>query len=111
MTTIPCANGHFYVVTDCVSRDEAAASAEAAGGTLAHLTSSNLAELSFPAGALDDIPLCESPQFGPIAWFATYNGGVPEGTVYLMALATGQVMNVSAHRASAWTGLVLSEPR
>lgn len=111
MTTIPCTNGHFYVVTECVSQDEAADRAAAAGGTLAHLTSGNLAELSFPAGAFVDIPSCDSPRFGPIAWFATYNGGVPEGTVYLMALATGQVMNVSAHRAAAWTGLVLAEPR
>ncbi|MFI7000210.1 hypothetical protein [Nocardia sp. NPDC050175] len=111
MTTIPSTNGHFYVVTECVSQDEAAATADAAGGTLAHLTSGNLADVHFPAGAFDSIKTCDKPQSGPIAWFGTYNGGVPEGTVYIIALATGQVMNVSAHRAAAWTGLVLSEPQ
>ncbi|WP_405164304.1 hypothetical protein OG203_04060 [Nocardia sp. NBC_01499] len=110
MSTIACTNGHFFVVTDCVSHDEAAAAAAAAGGTLADLTSTSVAEISFPEGTFDDTQSCDSPQSGPIAWFSSFNGGAPERTVYVIALTTGQVMNVSAHRAAAWTGLVLAEP-
>ncbi|MEV6559314.1 hypothetical protein AB0M22_26610 [Nocardia sp. NPDC051756] len=104
-------NGHFFVVTECVSQGEAAAVADASDGNLAKLTADSLAELSFAVGAFADIRPCDAPQSGLIAWFDTYDGGVPEGTVYVVALATGQVMNVAAHRAAAWTGLVLAESR
>ncbi|MFB8275176.1 hypothetical protein [Nocardia colli] len=111
MSIISCTNGHFFVVTDCVSQAEAAAVAEAAGGNLAGLTGDNVAELSFDADALADVKPCDASQPALIAWFGSFDGGVPEGTVYLVALDTGQVMNVAAHRAAAWTGLVLAESR
>lgn len=111
MPTIPSANGHFFVVTDCVSHCEAAAVAEASGGNLAELTTGSLAELRFAEDAFAGIKPCDAPQSGLIAWFDSFDGGVPEGTVYVIALATGQVMNVAAHRAAAWTGFVLAESR
>ncbi|MFE9577420.1 hypothetical protein ACFYO1_13610 [Nocardia sp. NPDC006044] len=111
MATISCTNGHFFVVTDCVSRGEAAAVADASGGELADLTTDSLAELSFAEGAFADLKPCDAPRSGLIAWFDTFDGGVPEGTVYVIVLDTGQVMNVAAHRAAAWTGFVLAESR
>lgn len=111
MPTISCTNGHYFVVTDCVSQGEAAAIADASGGNLANLTAESVAELSFEADAFVDVRPCDAQQSGLIAWIDTFDGGVPEGTVYVVALDTGQVMNVAAHRAAAWTGLVLAESR
>ncbi|MBF6330357.1 hypothetical protein [Nocardia transvalensis] len=111
MPTVTSANGRFFVVTECVTQAAAAAAAAAAGGTLAALTSATVDQLNFPADAFADIQRCDTPRSGPVAWFGSYNGGVPERTVYAVNLTTRRVFNVAAHRAAAWTGLVLAEAR
>ncbi len=108
MPTIASTNGRFFVVTDCVPQVKAAATAAAAGGTLAALTSATVAEITFPDGAFDAVPICATTQSGPTAWFASYNGGVPDGCVYAIDLTTGQVCTENANRAAAWTRFVLA---
>ena len=111
MPTIPSANGRFFVITDCVPQVQAAATAAAGGGTLAGLTSTNLAELSFPKGAFTDVQACDTSQAGPTAWFGTFNGGVPERSVYAIDLTTGQVFNDNSRRAAAFSRFVLAEAK
>ncbi|MEU0504959.1 hypothetical protein [Nocardia sp. NPDC005998] len=111
MPTIPSKNGHFFVITDCVPQVQAAAIAAAGGRTLAGLTSANLAEVTFPEHAFTGVQACDTPQSGPTAWFGTFNGGVPEGSVYAIDLTTGQVFNHNSNRAAAWTRFVLAESR
>ena len=108
MPTIASTNGHFFVVTDCVPQVRAAATAAAAGGTLAALTSATAAEIAFPDGAFATVSDCTSTESGPTAWFATYNGGAPEGCVYAIDLSTGQITTENANRAATWTRFVLA---
>ena len=68
------------------------------------------AEIAFPEGAFADVASCTGPQAGPTAWFATFNGGVPDGCVYAIDLTTGQVCTENANRAAAWTRFVLAAP-
>ncbi|MFQ6395629.1 hypothetical protein ACLMAJ_19465 [Nocardia sp. KC 131] len=109
MPTIPSTNGRFFVVTDCVPQVRAAATAAARGGILAGLTSADLGEFAFPDEAFNGIQACDTTQSGPIAWFGTFNGGVPEGSVYAIDLTTGQVFNHNSGQAAAWTRFVLAE--
>ncbi|MEV5646674.1 hypothetical protein AB0L57_00355 [Nocardia sp. NPDC052254] len=108
MPTIASTNGRFFVVTDCVPQVRAAATATAAGGSLAALTSATVAEITFPEGAFATVSTCDTAQPGPTAWFATYNGGVPTGCVYAIDLTTGRVWTDNANRAAAWTRFVLA---
>ncbi|MGY4103915.1 hypothetical protein ACW2Q0_30815 [Nocardia sp. R16R-3T] len=109
MPTIPSTYGRFFVVTDCVPQVRAAATAAANGGTLAGLTAADLGKITFPREAFARVPACGTTQSGPTAWFGTFNGGVPEGSVYAIDLTTGQVFNNDARRAGAWTRFVLAE--
>ncbi|MEU6559773.1 hypothetical protein [Nocardia nova] len=108
MPTIASTNGRFFVVTDCVPQVRAAAVAAAAGGTLATLTSATVAEITFPEDAFATVTTCTTPQSGPTAWFASYDGGVRTGCVYAINLTTGQVWTENANRAAAWTRFVLA---
>ncbi|MEV6335819.1 hypothetical protein AB0M12_14025 [Nocardia vinacea] len=108
MPTIASTNGRFFVITDCVPQVQAAATAAGAGGVLAALTAATVAEITFPEGAFADVPACATPQAGPTAWFATFNGGVREGCVFAIDLTTGQVWTENANRAAAWTRFVLT---
>ncbi|WP_062998144.1 PQQ-binding-like beta-propeller repeat protein [Nocardia mikamii] len=110
MPTIASTDGRFFVITDCVPQVRAAAAAAAAGGTLAALTTATAAEITFPEGAFADVAACATPQDGPTAWFATFNGGVPDGCVYAIDLTTGKVCTDNANRAAAWTRFVLAAP-
>ncbi len=109
MPKIPSTNGRFFVITECVPQVQAAAEAAASGGTLAALTSANLAEVSFPKDAFTGVQACDTTQSRPTAWFGTFNAGVPEGSVYAIDLTTGQVFNENSRRAAAWTRFVLAE--
>lgn len=108
MPTIASTNGRFFVITECVPQVRAAATAAAAGGTLAALTSASVAEIVFPDGAFDGVTACDAAQAGPTAWFATYNGGVPAGCVYAIDLSTGKITTENANSAAAWTRFVLA---
>ncbi len=108
MPTIASTNGRFFVVTDCVPQVQAAATAAAAGGSLAALTSATVAEITFPEGAFSTVSDCDTTQSGPTAWFSTYNGGVPIGCVYAVDLTTGRVWTENANQAAAWTRFVLA---
>ncbi|WP_433622818.1 hypothetical protein [Nocardia sp. CA-120079] len=108
MPTIASTNGRFFVITDCVPQVQAAATAAAAGGTLAALTAATVAEITFPEGTFAAGPACGAPQAGPTAWFATFDGGAREGCVYAIDLTTRQVWTENANRAAAWTRFVLA---
>ncbi|WP_227981343.1 hypothetical protein [Nocardia spumae] len=110
MPTIASTNGRFFVITDCVPQVRAAATAVAAGGRLAALTSDTVSEITFPDGAFATVTACATSQAGPTAWFATFNGGVPDGCVYAIDLSTGKVSTENANRAAAWTRFVLAGP-
>ncbi|MFI5778660.1 hypothetical protein [Nocardia sp. NPDC051570] len=109
MPTVPSANGRFFVVTACVTQVQAAATATAAGGTLAALTTATVGQVQFPIDAFSNAPQCTMPHFGTVAWFGTYNGGAPERSVYAIELTTGQIYNIASHQAASWTALVLAE--
>lgn len=112
MSTVTSLDNQFYVVLQCTLWVEAEAAATLAGGKLASLTSSNLPAVNFPIGSFDAAPPCSSPDqagAGPIAWFGSWNGGVPVGTVFGVNLLTRQVYADSLTKASMWTRLVLVE--
>ncbi|QIS19983.1 hypothetical protein [Nocardia terpenica] len=109
MPSLVSTNSRFFVVPLCVPQVLAAETAIAAGGSLAALTTADLDQVVFPADELATVPACTTAQSGPIAWFATFNGGVPVRTVYSINLATRQVFNTAAHRAAAWTQMVLAQ--
>lgn len=113
MSTVTSLDGNFFVLVKCVLWSEAELTAQAAGGTLAALTSSNVAEIAFPEGAFDASPACDSANqsgTGPMAWFGSWNGGVPIGTVFSINLFTGQIRADNIAQAAMWTRLVLATP-
>lgn len=105
-------DGSFLLVLHCLPRSGAEPACAAIDGTLADLTSMNIAGVGFPIAAIEDHLCAARPgTTRPTAWFGTWNGGVPEGKVLAIDLITHQIFADDATTAARWTRLTLGQPR